>query len=170
MILYGPDYMSSLYLQKVNNKLKALKRKYSGAGSPIWVVVVKCRYSGVELAAKVSERLEDKGMVQANNVETTIWMHFFFSLLTPWLVSSFIYLLLAVQTWNHDSLSPFSLIGVSCICGFYEQATMPRYTFGTFLSKLISLLQNYIKILVNSWNLCHLERRTSWQVDNECRL
>lgn len=72
MIIFGPDYMSSFFLQKVNNKLKALERKYFGAGSPIRVVVVGCGYSGVELAATVSERLKDKGMVQAINAETTI--------------------------------------------------------------------------------------------------
>lgn len=57
---------------KVNEKLKALERKYFGLGSPVRVVVVGCGYSGVELAATVSERLQDKGIVQAINVETTI--------------------------------------------------------------------------------------------------
>lgn len=57
---------------KVNDKLKALERKYFGKGCPIRVVVVGCGYSGVELAATVSERLKDKGIVQAINAENTI--------------------------------------------------------------------------------------------------
>ncbi|XP_021772627.1 alternative NAD(P)H-ubiquinone oxidoreductase C1, chloroplastic/mitochondrial-like [Chenopodium quinoa] len=57
---------------KVNDKLKALERKYFGEGCPIRVVVVGCGYSGVELAATVSERLKDKGIVQAINVNNTI--------------------------------------------------------------------------------------------------
>jgi NADH:ubiquinone reductase (non-electrogenic) len=36
------------------------------------VAVVGCGYSGVELAATVAERLQDRGIVQAINVETTI--------------------------------------------------------------------------------------------------
>ncbi|KAL2941901.1 Alternative NAD(P)H-ubiquinone oxidoreductase C1 chloroplastic/mitochondrial [Bienertia sinuspersici] len=39
---------------------------------PIRVVVVGCGYAGVELAATVSERLKDKGIVQAINAETVI--------------------------------------------------------------------------------------------------
>ncbi|CAO2836570.1 unnamed protein product [Amaranthus hypochondriacus] len=57
---------------KVNNKLKALERKNFGKELPIRVVVVGCGYSGVELAATVAERLKDKGIVQAINVENTI--------------------------------------------------------------------------------------------------
>ncbi|KAK9691989.1 hypothetical protein RND81_09G233700 [Saponaria officinalis] len=57
---------------KVNDKLKALERKNFGKGSPIRVVIVGCGYSGVELAATVSERLQSKGIVQAINAETTI--------------------------------------------------------------------------------------------------
>lgn len=57
---------------KVNDELKSLERKYFGKGSPIRVVVVGCGYSGVELAATVSERLQDKGIVQAINVESAI--------------------------------------------------------------------------------------------------
>lgn len=57
---------------KVNDKLKALERNYFGKGSPIRVVIVGCGYSGVELAATVSERLQDKGLVQAINSDTTI--------------------------------------------------------------------------------------------------
>lgn len=36
------------------------------------MAVVGCGYSGVELAATVSERLQDKGVVHAINVENTI--------------------------------------------------------------------------------------------------
>jgi NADH:ubiquinone reductase (non-electrogenic) len=36
------------------------------------VAVVGCDYAGVELAATVAERLQDRGIVQAINVETTI--------------------------------------------------------------------------------------------------
>ncbi|GMH10388.1 hypothetical protein Nepgr_012229 [Nepenthes gracilis] len=57
---------------KVSGKLKALERKNFGKRSPIRVVVVGCGYSGVELAATISERLHDKGIVQAVNVEPTI--------------------------------------------------------------------------------------------------
>ncbi|GAB2271183.1 hypothetical protein Dimus_006027 [Dionaea muscipula] len=35
-------------------------------------VIVGCGYSGVELAATISDRLQNKGIVQAVNVETTI--------------------------------------------------------------------------------------------------
>ncbi|XP_057501377.1 LOW QUALITY PROTEIN: alternative NAD(P)H-ubiquinone oxidoreductase C1, chloroplastic/mitochondrial [Actinidia eriantha] len=57
---------------KVDERLRTLERKYFGKDSPIRVVVVGCGYSGVELAATVSERLKDKGIVQAINVDTTI--------------------------------------------------------------------------------------------------
>ncbi|KAL8170822.1 hypothetical protein V2J09_022626 [Rumex salicifolius] len=57
---------------KVNNKLKELERKSFGKEAPISVAVVGCGYSGVELAATVSERLKGKGIVQAVNVENTI--------------------------------------------------------------------------------------------------
>lgn len=59
-------------LQKVDNKLRALERRKFGKDSLIRVVVVGCGYSGVELAATVSERLQDKGLVQAINVDTII--------------------------------------------------------------------------------------------------
>lgn len=36
------------------------------------MAIVGCGYSGVELAATISERLKDKGLVRAINVETTI--------------------------------------------------------------------------------------------------
>lgn len=57
---------------KVNDKLKEWERKNFSKGFPTRVVVVGCGYSGVELAATISERLQDKGVVQAVNVENTI--------------------------------------------------------------------------------------------------
>ncbi|XVE86450.1 hypothetical protein DITRI_Ditri18aG0035100 [Diplodiscus trichospermus] len=57
---------------KVDKKLRALERRNFGKDSPIRVAVVGCGYSGVELAATVSERLQDRGIVQAINVETMI--------------------------------------------------------------------------------------------------
>ncbi|XP_034691636.1 alternative NAD(P)H-ubiquinone oxidoreductase C1, chloroplastic/mitochondrial isoform X2 [Vitis riparia] len=57
---------------RVDNRLRTLERKRFGRDFPIRVAVVGCGYSGVELAATVSERLQDKGIVQAINVETTI--------------------------------------------------------------------------------------------------
>ncbi|XP_059624475.1 alternative NAD(P)H-ubiquinone oxidoreductase C1, chloroplastic/mitochondrial [Cornus florida] len=57
---------------KVDEKLRTLERKNFGKDSPIRVAVVGCGYSGVELAATVAERLQDKGVVQAINVDTTI--------------------------------------------------------------------------------------------------
>lgn len=59
-------------MQKVNEKLRALERRNFSKDSLIRVAVVGCGYSGVELAATVSERLQDRGMVQAINVDTTI--------------------------------------------------------------------------------------------------
>ncbi|XP_058097245.1 alternative NAD(P)H-ubiquinone oxidoreductase C1, chloroplastic/mitochondrial isoform X2 [Magnolia sinica] len=59
--------------RKVDKKLRMLERgKFGKESSPIRVAVVGCGYSGVELAATISERLQDKGVVQAINVETTI--------------------------------------------------------------------------------------------------
>ncbi|XP_039014454.1 alternative NAD(P)H-ubiquinone oxidoreductase C1, chloroplastic/mitochondrial-like isoform X2 [Hibiscus syriacus] len=57
---------------KVNKKLRTLERMKFGKDSLICVAVVGCGYSGVELAATISERLQDRGIVQAINVETTI--------------------------------------------------------------------------------------------------
>ncbi|KAI9164981.1 hypothetical protein LWI28_005539 [Acer negundo] len=57
---------------KVDQKLNALERCKFGKDSMIRVVVVGCGYTGVELAATVSERLGNRGMVQAINVNTTI--------------------------------------------------------------------------------------------------
>ena len=59
-------------MQRVDNRLRILERKRFGRDFPIRVAVVGCGYAGVELAATVSERLQDKGIVQAINVETTI--------------------------------------------------------------------------------------------------
>ncbi|KAJ9159466.1 hypothetical protein P3X46_024973 [Hevea brasiliensis] len=58
--------------RKVDEKLRALERRNFGKDSLIRVAVVGCGYSGVELAATISERLKDGGVVQAINVETTI--------------------------------------------------------------------------------------------------
>lgn len=57
---------------KVDNKLREMERRNFGKDSLIRVAVVGCGYSGVELAATVSERLQDRGIVQAINVDTTI--------------------------------------------------------------------------------------------------
>ncbi|XP_047318556.1 alternative NAD(P)H-ubiquinone oxidoreductase C1, chloroplastic/mitochondrial [Impatiens glandulifera] len=57
---------------KVDEELKVLERKNFGKDSPICVAVVGCGYSGVELAATVSERLKSKGIVKAINVDATI--------------------------------------------------------------------------------------------------
>ena len=65
-------HFAVLVVQKVGERLRTLERKYFGKDSPIRVVVVGCGYSGVELAATLSERLKDKGIVQAINVDTTI--------------------------------------------------------------------------------------------------
>lgn len=59
-------------MQKVDSRLRKLERRNFGKDSQIHVAVVGCGYSGVELAATISERLQDRGMVQAINVETTI--------------------------------------------------------------------------------------------------
>lgn len=59
-------------MQRVNEKLTALERKFFGKDSPIRVAIVGCGYSGVELAATISERLQGRGVVQAINVEKTI--------------------------------------------------------------------------------------------------
>ncbi|XP_052191441.1 alternative NAD(P)H-ubiquinone oxidoreductase C1, chloroplastic/mitochondrial [Diospyros lotus] len=57
---------------KVEEKLRTLERQYFAKDLPICIAVVGCGYSGVELAATVSERLQDKGIVQAINVDTVI--------------------------------------------------------------------------------------------------
>ncbi|KAH7840775.1 hypothetical protein Vadar_021422 [Vaccinium darrowii] len=56
----------------VEERLRALERKYFGKDSPIVVAVVGCGYAGVELAATVSERLKDKGVVHAIGRDATI--------------------------------------------------------------------------------------------------
>ncbi|KAL6992985.1 Nuclear pore complex subunit [Sarracenia purpurea var. burkii] len=58
--------------RKVDERLKILERKYFGKDSLIRVAVVGCGYSGVELATTISERLREKGIVQAINVDTKI--------------------------------------------------------------------------------------------------
>ncbi|KAK9058299.1 hypothetical protein SSX86_023140 [Deinandra increscens subsp. villosa] len=57
---------------KVNDKLTKLERENFGKAKPIRVVVVGLGYSGVELAATVSERLEGKGVVQAISFDSSI--------------------------------------------------------------------------------------------------
>ncbi|ERN00956.1 alternative NAD(P)H-ubiquinone oxidoreductase C1, chloroplastic/mitochondrial isoform X1 [Amborella trichopoda] len=58
---------------KVDNELKKLERRKFGKDSlPIRVAVVGSGYCGVELAATISERLLEKGLVQVINVENTI--------------------------------------------------------------------------------------------------
>ncbi|CAN1188070.1 Alternative NAD(P)H-ubiquinone oxidoreductase C1, chloroplastic/mitochondrial [Linum perenne] len=59
-------------IQKVDHKLKELERRTFAKESPISVCIVGCGYAGVELAATVSERLGDKGVVRAINVENMI--------------------------------------------------------------------------------------------------
>ncbi|XP_024983671.1 alternative NAD(P)H-ubiquinone oxidoreductase C1, chloroplastic/mitochondrial isoform X2 [Cynara cardunculus var. scolymus] len=56
----------------VNDKLTKLERENFGKENPIRVVVVGLGYSGVELAATVSERLQGKGVVQAISVDSSI--------------------------------------------------------------------------------------------------
>ncbi|GAV84138.1 Pyr_redox_2 domain-containing protein [Cephalotus follicularis] len=56
----------------VDKKLRALERRNFGKNPQICVAIVGCGYAGVELAAIVSERLQDRGIVQAINVENTI--------------------------------------------------------------------------------------------------
>lgn len=57
---------------KVDDKLRMLEREHFSKGSTISVAIVGCGYSGVELAATISERLKSLGIVQAINVETSI--------------------------------------------------------------------------------------------------
>lgn len=59
-------------MQRVDNRLRTLERRNFGTNSLINVAVVGCGYSGVELAATISERLQDRGIVKAINVATTI--------------------------------------------------------------------------------------------------
>lgn len=59
-------------MQRVDKKLRELERKNFGKDSAIRVAVVGCGYGGVELAATISERLQQKGIVQAINVDKTI--------------------------------------------------------------------------------------------------
>lgn len=58
--------------RKVDDKLRMLEREHFGKDSSISVAIVGCGYSGVELAATISERLQNKGKVQAINVQSTI--------------------------------------------------------------------------------------------------
>ncbi|XP_010907882.1 alternative NAD(P)H-ubiquinone oxidoreductase C1, chloroplastic/mitochondrial isoform X3 [Elaeis guineensis] len=70
---YAFPFLTLEDARKVNSKLTTLERQRFGKDSPpIHVAIVGCGYSGVELAATISERLEDRGIIQAINVETTI--------------------------------------------------------------------------------------------------
>lgn len=70
------DYALPFYTledaHRVDKKLRELERKNFGKDSAIRVAVVGCGYGGVELAATISERLQQKGIVQAINVDKTI--------------------------------------------------------------------------------------------------
>ncbi|KAF3503676.1 hypothetical protein F2Q69_00045194 [Brassica cretica] len=57
---------------RVNERLSKLERRNFKNGSAIKVAVVGCGYGGVELAATISERLQDRGTVQAINVSKSI--------------------------------------------------------------------------------------------------
>ncbi|CAL0306686.1 unnamed protein product [Lupinus luteus] len=58
--------------RKVNDKLTTLERTTFGKDFQISVAIVGCGYSGVELAATVAERLQNKGIVRAINVDPII--------------------------------------------------------------------------------------------------
>ncbi|CAA6658180.1 unnamed protein product [Spirodela intermedia] len=58
---------------KVELSLKMLERaQFRKKSLPIQVAIVGCGYSGVELAATISERLQDRGIVYGINVDTNI--------------------------------------------------------------------------------------------------
>ena len=61
-----------MQLQRVKEKLSKLERKNFKDGSTIKIAVVGCGYAGVELAATISERLQDRGIVQCINVSKSI--------------------------------------------------------------------------------------------------
>ncbi|KAG6486242.1 alternative NAD(P)H-ubiquinone oxidoreductase C1, chloroplastic/mitochondrial-like [Zingiber officinale] len=70
---YALPFSTLADAHKVDERLKSLERnRFGKVCSPISVAIVGCGYSGVELAATISERLKDKGIVQAINVEPTI--------------------------------------------------------------------------------------------------
>ncbi|KAE9602755.1 putative NADH:ubiquinone reductase (non-electrogenic) [Lupinus albus] len=58
--------------RKVNGKLTTLERTTFGKDFQISVAIVGCGYSGVELAATVAERLQNKGIVRAINADPII--------------------------------------------------------------------------------------------------
>uniref|UniRef100_A0A1J3HQ49 demethylphylloquinone reductase n=3 Tax=Noccaea caerulescens TaxID=107243 RepID=A0A1J3HQ49_NOCCA len=57
---------------RVKEKLSKLERRNFKDGSAIKVAIVGCGYGGVELAATISERLQDRGIVQCINVSKSI--------------------------------------------------------------------------------------------------
>lgn len=62
----------NMSLQRVKEKLSKLERRNFKDGSAIKVAIVGCGYGGVELAATISERLQDRGIVQCINVSKSI--------------------------------------------------------------------------------------------------
>ncbi|CAM0913819.1 unnamed protein product [Alopecurus aequalis] len=70
---YAIPFTTLEHALKVENELKMLERRRFGKSSPaIQVAVVGLGYSGVELAATISERLKNTGTVKAINFQTTI--------------------------------------------------------------------------------------------------
>ncbi|CAN8256818.1 unnamed protein product [Cochlearia groenlandica] len=57
---------------RLNEKLSKLERENFKTGTAIKVAVVGCGYGGVELAATISERLQDRGTVQCINTSKSI--------------------------------------------------------------------------------------------------
>jgi len=68
---YALPFTTLVDALRVESKLKMLERKRFGKSSPT-IEIVGLGYSGVELAATISERLKNTGTVKAINVQTTI--------------------------------------------------------------------------------------------------
>ncbi|VAI84178.1 unnamed protein product [Triticum turgidum subsp. durum] len=70
---YALPFTTLEHALKVESELKMLERRKFGKKSPpIQVAIVGLGYSGVELAATISERLKNTGTVKAINFQTTI--------------------------------------------------------------------------------------------------
>ncbi|KAM0918169.1 hypothetical protein ACQ4PT_008804 [Festuca glaucescens] len=70
---YALPFTTLEHALKVESELKMLERRRFGKSSPgIEVGIVGLGYSGVELAATISERLKNTGTVKAINFQTTI--------------------------------------------------------------------------------------------------
>uniref|UniRef100_N1R551 demethylphylloquinone reductase n=1 Tax=Aegilops tauschii TaxID=37682 RepID=N1R551_AEGTA len=70
---YALPFTTLEHALKVESELKMLERRRFGKKSPpIQVAIVGLGYSGVELAATISERLKNTGTVKAINFQTTI--------------------------------------------------------------------------------------------------